>query len=149
MRDDRGVVGSANTRFALAVHALVLMRSQPDRPWTSEELAGSAGASPVHVRRVLGRLREAGWVRSRPGARGGWTLAADACRLGLDDIWRAIHGDDTVLGLQSADPRCAHGQRIQGEMERIERTVAEAVEERLAGVSLADLVAATAPQRLR
>lgn len=139
----------ANTRFALAVHALTLVGSEPGRIWTSAEIAGSAGASPVHMRRVLGRMRTAGWVTSRPGVSGGWVMLVEARELSLADIWRALQGSDPVMGLHRANPDCERGQRIQRELERIEREVADSVEERLGGLTLRDIVAATAPGGLR
>ena len=61
-----------NTRFAVAYHALGLLASIPGEPLSSEQLAVSVGSSPVYLRRVLGLLRRAGLVESRPGASGGW-----------------------------------------------------------------------------
>ena len=83
-----------NTQFALAVHVLTLLGIDPGTHHSSEFLAGSAGASAVHVRRVLGRLRRAGLVRSRPGPSGGWLVAGELCDTTLADVWRAVNGDD-------------------------------------------------------
>src|SRR4051812_50110457 len=83
-----------NTQFALAVHVLTLLGSELDERHSSEFLADSAGSSAVHVRRVLGGLRRAGLVRSRPGPNGGWQLVAPLHATTLGDVWRAGNGAD-------------------------------------------------------
>jgi Rrf2 family protein len=129
-----------NTQFALAVHALTLLGADPGTSHSSEFLAASAGSSPVHVRRVLGRLRRVGLVRSRPGPRGGWLLARPIGDVTLADVWRAVNGDDPVLGLHSASPDCTVGQRIQSELVEIDRRAARALVAELSDTTLRELV---------
>jgi Rrf2 family protein len=137
------VSGPTNTQFALGVHVLTLLAALPERSRTSEALAGSAGASPVHVRRVLGRLREAGLVASRPGVRGGWQLRRPPAEVSLADVWRVMRGDGAVLALHEASPACTVGQRIHSSLADIDRRAAAAVEAELAGTTLADLATGT------
>ncbi|BCJ50329.1 hypothetical protein Asp14428_18040 [Actinoplanes sp. NBRC 14428] len=66
---------STNTRFAVAVHVLTYLAGLDDRAAGSEELARSANVNPVYIRQVMGPLRGAGLVRSKPGVHGGWALA--------------------------------------------------------------------------
>jgi Rrf2 family protein len=134
-----------NTQFALAVHVLTVLAARPDAVQSSEQLASSAGASPVHVRRVLGRLRRASFVTSRPGVNGGWQPAGDpdeATTLG--DVWRAVQGDDRLLGLHEADPECAVGQRIHSALEQIDCDAARALEQELDQTTLCELARRTA-----
>jgi Rrf2 family protein len=132
-----------NTQFALAVHVLILLGADPDARQSSELLAASAGTNPVHVRRVLGRLRRAGLVRSRPGPHGGWIPADAPCDVTLADVWRAVNGDDPVLGLHSASPDCAVGQRIQDALARIDRRAAAALVAELEHTTIDELVRST------
>jgi DNA-binding IscR family transcriptional regulator len=132
-----------NTQFALAVHMLTLLTADPQTMQSSELLASSAGSNPVHVRRVLGRLRRAGLVRSRPGPHGGWLPAKGAAGATLADVWRAVNGDDPVLGLHSASPDCAVGQRIQAELARIDRSAAAALVAELEHTTIDELVRST------
>ena len=123
---------STNTRFAVAVHVLTYLAGQvPGRPVSSEELSRSTNANPVYVRRVLGALREAGLVRSRPGARGGWELAADPRDVTLARVWRLLQGDDPVLGLHGPDPACAVGRSVQASLTALDDLVAGAVADEL------------------
>lgn len=137
-----------NTQFALAVHLATLLGGAVDVVLSSERLADSAGASPVHVRRVLGRLRAAGLVVSRPGVHGGWLLAQPADAISLDAVWRAVQGDDPVLGLHGASPDCTVGQRIQRSLVDIDRRAAEAIEVELGRTTVGELVADTASAEL-
>lgn len=86
-----------NSRFAVGVHAMALaliareMRS--GKPVTSGAIAAIVGVHPVHVRRVMGALREAGLVESQSGPLGGWELARDPKEITLYDIYLALEPD--------------------------------------------------------
>ncbi len=83
-----------NSRFAVGVHALALatiaQEMRKGRPVTSNAIAAIVGVHPVHVRRVMGSLREAGLVVSQPGPMGGWELARDPKEITLHDIYLAL-----------------------------------------------------------
>jgi Rrf2 family protein len=112
---------------------------------SSEEISASVGTNPVYVRRVLGRLRAAGSVASRPGVRGGWRLQREPVAVTLGDVWRVIEGNDSpLLGVHHADPNCEVGQDIQRTLEAIERRTARAVEAELDAIAVADLTPALA-----
>lgn len=132
-----------NTRFAVAVHVLTYLAAMAAAGRTtsvgSEELAASTGVNAVHVRTVLGPLREAGLVRSRAGARGGWELGADPASLTLATVWRLLQGSDHVLGLHGPAPDCPVGQGVQRSLETLDAEVADAVAARLEGVTVAGL----------
>ena len=82
-----------NSRFAVGVHAMALafiaQEMRKGKPVTSSAIAAMVGAHPVHVRRVMGTLREAGLVESQPGPTGGWALARDPREISLYDIYHA------------------------------------------------------------
>jgi Rrf2 family protein len=145
---DEGVAHPTNTQFAVAVHVLTLLGGAPEQVLSSELLAGSVGANPVHVRRVLGALRRAGLVTSRPGVHGGWQLVRAADTLTLGDIWRAVQGDDPLLGLHGAAPACIVGQRIQHALSHVDRRAARAVEQELAHTTIGDLARDTRAREL-
>lgn len=138
------MAGPTNTQFALGVHLLTLLAGSAPATLSSDEMATSANSNPVHLRRVLGGLREAGLVTSRPGVGGGWQLAADPQTTTLADVWRTVHGDGNVLGLRSADPKCPIGRSIQASLAAIDRQAARAVEDQLGTTTLAQLVSEAA-----
>jgi Rrf2 family protein len=137
------VARPTNTQFALAVHLLTLLGGSPETVLNSEVLADSAGASAVHVRRILGGLRAAGIVTSRSGVGGGWVLNGCPDEVTLADVWHVVQGEDQVLGLHGASPDCPVGQRIQRSLVAIDRRAARAVEEELRGITLGELVGET------
>ena len=133
---------STNTRFAVGVHMLTLLADRGPEPLNSESMAASAAANPVYVRRVLGRLREAGIVSSRPGVGGGWVLLRDPAGITLGDVWRAIQADHRLLGLHQVNPRCAVGQAIQHNLGAVDRRVSAAVQSELDRITVAEMLPA-------
>ncbi len=140
----RGVSRTPNTQFAVAVHALTLLASAPGTPMSSEEMAGSVLANPVHLRRVLGRLRGAGLVTSRPGPRGGWQLTRTPEEIPLGDVWRAIHGEDPLLTLHGVNPACPVAAGIERAFADVDRRAAGALVAELDRTTVADVLGGVA-----
>ena len=134
-----------NTQFAIAVHVMTMLAALPRELQSSDVMAASVGSNPVHIRRVLGRLREAGFVASRPGPHGGWRLLRSPQETTLADVWRVMNGEAPVLGVHEAAPNCVVGQQIQADLEDIDRRALAAVEAELETTTLAQLAAQTEP----
>ncbi|HEX8852924.1 MAG TPA: Rrf2 family transcriptional regulator, partial [Pyrinomonadaceae bacterium] len=81
---------SANSRFAVAVHALTLLAWAGEEPVKSEYLACSVNTNPVVIRRILCALARAGLVTSQTGASGGSRLARPAAEITLREVYRAV-----------------------------------------------------------
>ena len=79
-----------NSRLSLALHTLGHMAGDPARSRTSADIADHAGTNPVVVRRVLGKLREAGLLASEKGHAGGWRLARSPQEITLADVYLAL-----------------------------------------------------------
>lgn len=136
--------GPTNTQFSLAVHLLTLLaQAQPGEVLDSAALAISPAASPVHVRRVLGHLREAGLVHAHQGAHGGWTLARRAEEIDLAQVWLAVNGDDPVLGVHSPDPNCDVGRGVQQNLRELDRRALATLLGDLATTTVAEILAAS------
>jgi Rrf2 family protein len=129
-----------NTRFAVAVHVLTFLASDPERPISSDELSGSTQVNPVHVRKLLGPLRAGGLVTSRPGAHGGWLLTRPARDIDLAEVWTLLQGDDPVLGHHLPLPDCPVGRDIATQLLDLDHEIAVAMIMRLKRTSIADLV---------
>jgi Rrf2 family protein len=139
------VPGATNTQFAVAVHVLTMLAGLPRELQTSAVMAESVGSNPVHIRRVLARLREAGLVASRPGPHGGWQLLRSPDQVTLADVWRVVNAGSPVLGVHEADPNCDVGKRIQANLEHVDRRAHAAVEAELESTTLAELAERTDP----
>lgn len=77
------------TRFAVGLHILMLLATQPAGQATSGRLAESVGTNPVVIRRLSGQLARAGLIRIRRGP-GGAELAREARAITLADVWEAM-----------------------------------------------------------
>ncbi|GAA5056000.1 Rrf2 family protein [Thermocatellispora tengchongensis] len=141
---------STNTRFAVAVHVLTYLAGVAgERPVSSDELSASTNVNPVHVRRVLGPLRAAGLLRSRPGVHGGWELAVPAGDITLAEVWRLLQGEDPVLGLHGPNPSCEVGRGVQESLAVLDRAVADAVADELSRFTVHDVLAGKVISRSR
>jgi Rrf2 family protein len=131
-----------NSRFSVALHALIQMAERNGEPTTSEQLAACLLTNAVVVRRTMAGLRYAGLVRSVAGHGGGWMLMRDPATTSLRDVYTAL-GESMVSGAGSVEsPGCLVEQAIAGLMEDF-RSQAEALLIELLGNStLADISAA-------
>lgn len=112
-----------NSRLSLALHTLSHMAGEPDRVRTSADIADHAGTNPVVVRRVLGKLREAGLLLSEKGHAGGWRLAKPAETITLADVYLAL--DERLVSGNAGDSEPSHCSVETG----LQARVAEVLEE--------------------
>lgn len=130
-----------NTRFSLAVHLLTLLGLEPGRSVDSTALSLSPATNPVHVRRVLGQLRDVGLVSSQSGVHGGWMLARPPAQIDLGQVWRAVNDDDPILGLHEPAPNCPIGQVVSENLHALDRRTLAVFLEELSRLSVADVLA--------
>lgn len=130
-----------NSRLSLALHTLSHMAGDPARLRTSADIAQHAGTNPVVVRRVLGRLREAGLLISEKGHAGGWRLARDPQLISLADVYLAL--EERLIATETDDHahhcsvELALHKRVMGVMSEIEHSLVQ----RLSETSIAEVVA--------
>ena len=118
-----------NSRLSLALHTLSHMAGEPDRMRTSSDIADHAGTNPVVVRRVLGKLREAGLLTSEKGNAGGWRLARKPQDISLADVYLALDERLVASDETSDAPACsvehALHKRVSGVLEEIEQSLVQ------------------------
>lgn len=131
-----------DSRLSSVLHVLLHM-SEHEGPMTSEQLARAMnGTNPVVVRRTLGGLRDAGFVRSEKGHGGGWLLAKPLAKVSLLDVHAALgDGSLVALGHRSDNPRCLVEQAVNQALDGTLQEAEALLRERLAAISLADLAA--------
>lgn len=104
----------ADFRLARMLHALVHIHGRTETT-SSEELAEMLGTNPVLVRRMMGGLRNAGYVTSTAGRNGGWMLSADPDKITVLDIYEALEEPVIFAVGPSVDhPGCAIEKSING-----------------------------------
>lgn len=77
------------TRFAVALHILLLLATEAGGQATSGRIAASVGTNPVVIRRLAGQLARAGLLRIRRGP-GGAELARPPEEITLAQVWAAM-----------------------------------------------------------
>lgn len=126
----------------MAVHVLTLLAATPaGELLTSDRMAGSVNTNPVVIRRILGQLKKAGLVEVRAAA-GGTYLARPAAAITLLDVYHAVEVVDGNLFSIHDKPniKCPVGRNIQAALDETLSRAQAALEQQLAGVSVAQLV---------
>lgn len=129
-----------NSRLSLALHTLSHMAGDPDRMRTSADIAGHAGTNPVVVRRVLGKLREAGLLSSEKGHAGGWKLAQSPQSITLADVYLALDERLVSGGDQNGEPsHCSVETGLQTRVAEVLEEIEESLVLRLRETSITDV----------
>ncbi|WP_335582962.1 Rrf2 family transcriptional regulator [Cupriavidus malaysiensis] len=128
-----------DTRLARLLHVLIHMHLRGGMT-TSDTIAQMLHTQPSLVRRTMAALREAGYVESIAGPKGGWALCRGLGELTVRDIYAAIaHKSAFALGAANDNPACPVESAVNQVLEDALGAAEEALLRRLAQVRLADL----------
>ena len=129
--------------MASAVQILCVMAYTGPGSTNSEIIARSLLTNPVVVRRLLKDMERAGLVEIRPGKDGGVQFRRDPDAITLDEIYRAVEGDNDVFALrQGGNPKCPVNARMKDLLGPIFAATNNAVEATLKRTTLGSLVRA-------
>ncbi len=132
-----------SSRFSVAVHILLCVEVfKNEYKVTSDFIAGSVGTNPVIIRKIMGKLKKAGLIEALAGT-GGTYLLKKPEDITLLDIAQAVDlfEEDRLFGFHEApNPNCPVGRSIHGVLDLHMAGAQTAMEESLAGVTLADLL---------
>jgi Rrf2 family protein len=128
-----------NSRLSLALHTLGHMAGDPTRMETSAKIAEHAGTNPVVVRRVLGKLREAGLLESEKGHAGGWRLARAPSEITLADVYLALDESLVASGGGEAASACSVEHVLQRKVASVLEEIEQSLVERLAVTTIAEV----------
>lgn len=132
---------STNSRFAVAVHALVAL-AYMGAPATSEQLASNTvNTNAVVLRRILARLVKAGILEAQAGKTGGFRLAREPRSIDLGAVWLAVE-DGGVFGIHenAAVPSCPVSCAIKPILTDVFSSAETALQRSLSGTKLSDLL---------
>ena len=97
---------SKDTRLARVAHVLVHMSFNAGTA-TSETIAAMLDTNPVVVRRIMGALREGGYVSSERGPKGGWQLERPLHEITFLNIYKAFEpGSPFTIATSDDHPKC-------------------------------------------
>ena len=128
-----------NTRFTVAAHILTLLAVFKDQALTSDFIAGSVETNPVVIRRLLGRLRDAGLVSALPGPGGGFVLTANPTTLTLLDVYQAVAERGLIAVHPGGSARCPVGRNIGSLLDEVTSQAEDAMLESLRATTVAAL----------
>lgn len=130
-----------DSRLSGVLHVLLHM-AEVHEPLTSEQLAKAMQTNPVVIRRLLGGLREAGFVRSEKGHGGGWTIARDLGSITMRDVYRAIGEPGLMaMGNRTESPGCLVERAVNAALDDSFREAEAVLLARFDQVTLAELSA--------
>jgi DNA-binding IscR family transcriptional regulator len=128
-----------DSKLSGVLHVLLHM-AESNHPATSESLAAAMQTNPVVVRRLMGGLREAGFVASAKGHGGGWVLSCPLSAISLRDIHEAVGAPALLaVGHRTESPGCLVEQAVNAALGGAYRDAEALLLERLGEVTLADL----------
>jgi len=131
----------SNSQLSDVLHVLLHM-AEGDGPSTSEALATAMQTNPVVLRRLMGGLRDAGFVMSAKGHGGGWVLSCDLDRITLGDVYQALGAPPLVsLGFREDQPTCLVAQAVNEALAGAAQEAEALLLKRFAAVTLAKLSA--------
>ena len=133
------------TDYATVV--LTVLASEPDRIWSTAELAERARLEPPTVAKLLKPLAHGGLVAGFRGSNGGYRLARPVAAISLMAIVEAMEGKLGMTDCSGDHSGCEHEPHcaLPTHWRRINDVIADA----LGAVSLADLMPAKAPASTR
>lgn len=128
-----------NSRLSLALHTLGHMAGNPAKIRTSVDIAEHAGTNPVVVRRVLGKLREAGLLTSEKGHAGGWRLARQPDEITLADVYLAL-GESLIANASDEEkPNCSVEHALHRKVSAVMEEIESSLIERLRATTIAEV----------
>ena len=83
------------TDFGL--RALMRLAGEPERHFTTQELADELAISRHHLNKVVQALAEAGFVSTKRGSGGGLKLARAATLIGLGEVVRRLEAPQALV----------------------------------------------------
>jgi Rrf2 family cysteine metabolism transcriptional repressor len=87
---------STKGRYATRI-MIYLALHKADGPARKREIAEAEGIPDDYVEQLLSRLRTAGLVKSRRGAKGGFLLARDPARITVADVLASTEGSMSLV----------------------------------------------------
>jgi Rrf2 family protein len=132
---------AANSQFAIAVHILAMLAKSCEQRIKSDYIAKSVNTNPVVIRRLLSTLFENGLVVSQTGVCGGSCLTRKPEDIGLLEVYRAVSkGEVFSLHPNTPDQNCSIGKNIPAVLEKLQKEIDGAIEEKLSKYTLQDVI---------
>lgn len=132
---------AANTRFAVAIHAMGMLAYGDEMPVTSNFIAHSVNTNPVVVRRIMAQLTKHGLVEAKLGAGGGSRLTRSPESITLADIYLALEeGSLFQIPFLSETHDCPVGRNVGPVLNRVLMGAEKGLLAILRAITLAEVI---------
>lgn len=129
------------SEFTVAVHGLVYLNHHEGQVYSSEALAENVCTNPARIRKIMAKLKRAGFVETREGKQGGYT-AVDGCGgISLCQVAEALGESFVSASWKSgnADMECLIASGMGAAMEKVFEELDRLCRERLTKITIADV----------
>jgi Rrf2 family protein len=130
-----------------AVRAAIQLASSSEFPVTSDSIAKAQQIPAKFLESILSELRQAGLVKSRRGAHGGYWLSRPAAEISVADVIRAVEGPMALVRGERPEQVEYHGSAEP--LREVWIAVRSALRGVLSNVSLADLATGKVPRHIK
>ncbi|MCI2955675.1 Rrf2 family transcriptional regulator [Staphylococcus caprae] len=137
-----------SSRFTVAVHILSLVHIERNQTLTSAYIAGSVNTNSVVIRRLISKLKQAGFLETHQGS-GGIQLLKPLIDITLLDVYRAVEvveEGELFQMHEDTNINCVVGANIQSVLEIVLLRAQDAMEAVLANVTMDDIVSGIVQQ---
>ncbi len=126
--------------FAVAVHGMVYLNHK-NCVVSSEQLAENICTNPARVRKIMSKMKKAGFVETKEGVVGGYQMILPAEGLSLSMIADALEISYITAGWKSgnSDMDCMIASGMAGVMDEIYEKLNRICGETLAHISISDI----------
>lgn len=128
------------SEFAVAVHALVYLNHRQEHI-SSEVLAKNVCTNPARIRKVLAKLKKAGFVITKEGIDGGYRFLRDPKEVDLRHVADALEVTFVNSSWKSGDQHldCLIASGMSGILDGIYEKLDQACRQRLEQITIADI----------
>lgn len=131
-----------NSDYTIAIHSLVLLAYLSDHMASSEEIAENISTHPARVRKIMSCLKKEGFIQTKEGVGGGYSLNCDPQEITLGEIFRLISSGTLQPKWCSGDPdeQCMVSSHFQEVMSTIYTGAEQQVQRYLHSMSIQDVL---------
>jgi len=108
-----------NSDFALGVHTLLLLATYEGELLTSGRLSELLKVHPVRIRKVLSKMKSKGYIDSKEGSSGGFSISCDLSQVSLKEIYLLNQEDLLKPKCHDCCPSCKIGSNIENVLDKI------------------------------
>lgn len=108
-------------------------------PVRIQDIADRQGVSAKYLEKLIRKLKDVGFIKSKRGPRGGHSLARPAREIPIGEIVHALEGDGSLVECRSENEHCTRMDVCL--TRRLWKEAADAMYSRLNSITLADLLA--------